>query len=149
MTPTTPISLFQISSRLWGHVGGKRQKQFIILLSLMIFVSFAEVVSIGSVIPFLGILTAPDQFLKLPVAHATFEYFNFSTPEQLLLPVTIIFAVAAVIAGALRLTLLWASIRFSYSAGADLSISIYRRTLYQPYWIHIGRNSSEIINGKQ
>lgn len=147
MTPTTPISLFQISSRLWGHVGGKRQKQFIILLSLMIFVSFAEVVSIGSVIPFLGILTAPDQFLKLPVAHATFEYFNFSTPEQLLLPVTIIFAVAAVIAGALRLTLLWASIRFSYSAGADLSISIYRRTLYQPYWIHIGRNSSEIING--
>jgi ATP-binding cassette subfamily B protein len=51
------------------------------------------------------------------------------------------------IAGGLRILLLWAGNRLSYAVGADLSLSIYRRTLYQPYAVHIARNSSEIING--
>jgi len=51
------------------------------------------------------------------------------------------------IVGAMRLLLLWANTRLSYATGADLSISIYRRTLYQPYAVHCARNSSEIITG--
>ena len=31
--------------------------------------------------------------------------------------------------------------------GADLSINIYKRTLYQEYPVHVMRNSSEVING--
>ena len=47
----------------------------------------------------------------------------------------------------MRLLLLWANTRLSFATGADLSISIYRRTLYQPYSVHAARNSSEVING--
>jgi ATP-binding cassette subfamily B protein len=65
----------------------------------------------------------------------------------LLLPLTIVFSAAALIAGAMRLLLLWASTRLSFATGADLSISIYRRTLYQPYAVHCARNSSEVIDG--
>ena len=43
--------------------------------------------------------------------------------------------------------LLWASTRLTYACGADLSIEAYRRTLYQPYWVHVARNSSEVISG--
>jgi len=32
-------------------------------------------------------------------------------------------------------------------ADLSISISIYRRTLYQPYSVHVARNSSAIING--
>ena len=32
-------------------------------------------------------------------------------------------------------------------AGSDLSIDIYKHTLYQDYSIHVSRNSSEVING--
>ena len=34
----------------------------------------------------------------------------------------------------------------SFSAGADLSLSIYQRTLYQDYSTHVEKNSSEVIN---
>jgi len=37
--------------------------------------------------------------------------------------------------------------RLSFAVGADISIDIYSRTLYQEYAIHISRNSSEVING--
>jgi ATP-binding cassette subfamily B protein len=43
--------------------------------------------------------------------------------------------------------LLWASTRLSFATGADLSINVYRRTLYQQYAVHCARNSSEVING--
>jgi len=45
-----------------------------------------------------------------------------------------------------RLLLIWSTSRLSFAAGSDLSIEIYRRTLFQSYSIHINRNSSDIIN---
>ena len=47
----------------------------------------------------------------------------------------------------MRLTLLWFQTRLSHSVGASIGIEIYRRTLFQPYSLHISRNSSEIITG--
>jgi ATP-binding cassette subfamily B protein len=43
--------------------------------------------------------------------------------------------------------MLWFSIRFGNATGADLSIEVYRRTLYQPYSEHVSRGSSEFISG--
>lgn len=132
---------------LWGHISPHRQKQFGLLLALIILVSFSEIFSIGAVLPFLGALTNPDRIFALPQAQYFIHYLGISTPNQLLLYITITFILAALVAGALRITLLWASTRLSYAAGAELSMSIYRRTLYQPYAVHVSRNSSEIING--
>ena len=113
----------------------------------MFAASFAEILSIGAVLPFLAVLTNPDRIFQLPVVRPLINFLGFSSPDQLLLPLTIVFAFAALISGAMRLLLLWASTRISFAIGADLSINIYRRTLYQPYAVHASRNSSEIISG--
>jgi len=54
---------------------------------------------------------------------------------------------AVLLAAAIRMLLLWFSTRLTFTAGADLSIEVYRRTLYQPYRVHVARNSSEVISG--
>lgn len=145
MQPTQPIT--QLLSRLWRHISPRRRGQFGLLLVLMIFASFAEILSIGAVLPFLAVLTAPERVFEHPAAQPFIQALGINTPDQLLLPLTIVFGLAALMAGAMRLLLLWASTRLSFATGADLSISIYRRTLYQPYEIHVARNSSEVING--
>ena len=142
---TQPIP--QLLRRLWHHISPHRRGQFALLLVLMSLASFAEVLSIGAVLPFLAILTDPGSVFVHPSAQPIVQAMGFTEPKQLLQPLTIAFGLAAIMAGAMRLLLLWASTRLSYAAGADLSISIYRRTLYQPYAIHVARNSSEIING--
>lgn len=118
-----------------------------LLLVLMIFASFAEIVSIGAVLPFLGVLTAPDRVFTHAAAQPFIHVLGLTEPAQLLLPLTVAFGLAALIAGAMRLLLLWGSTRLSFATGADISIGIYRRTLYQPYAVHVERNSSEVING--
>ena len=37
------------------------------------------------------------------------------------------------------------NLRFAADVGSDLSFKVYKSTLYQPYKIHIQRNSSEVI----
>ncbi len=137
----------QLLGRLWRHISPRRRGQFGLLLVLMFLASFAEILSIGAVLPFLGVLTMPERVFEHSLAQPFIQIMGLTEPTQLLLPLTITFGLAVVVAGAMRLLLLWASTRLSYATGADLSISIYRRTLYQPYEIHVARNSSEVING--
>lgn len=140
-------SIASLIVRLWGHLNLRRRLQLGALLALMIVVSFAEVISIGTVIPFLGILTSPDWLFNHPNAQPFVARLGFTEPQELLKPLTILFASAAVVSGGLRLSLHWAQARLGYAIGADFSISIYRRTLYQPYPVHLSRNSSEVIVG--
>jgi len=113
----------------------------------MILASFAEILSIGAVLPFLGALMQPERIFEHPSAQLFIRILDLASADQLLLPLTVTFILASLIAGAMRLLLLWATTRFSFAVGSDLSITAYRRTLYQPYAIHIARNSSEVING--
>ena len=133
--------------RLWHHISARRRGQFMLLLVLMLLASFAEILSIGAVLPFLGVLTAPERIFEMPVAQPFIQTLKLTEPKELLLPLTIAFGLAAVIAGTMRLLLLWANTRLSFATGADLSINIYRRTLYQSYAVHCARNSSEVIDG--
>ena len=141
--PTLP----QLLARLWRHISSRRRGQFGFLLVLMLIASFAEILSIGAVLPFLGVLTTPERVFEHSLAQPLIQILGLTEPAQLLLPLTITFGLAAVVAGVMRLWLLWASTRLSFATGADLSMSIYRRTLYQPYEIHVARNSSGVING--
>ena len=133
--------------KLWTHLSKQRQKQFVILLVLMIIASFSEIISIGAVLPFLAVLISPEQLFQHELMRSVIDFLGLTEPTQLVFPLTVLFIISALFAGAVRLFLLYMMTRFAFATGADLSINIYRRTLYQDYAIHIARNSSEIING--
>lgn len=132
---------------LWRHINQYRRRQIKFLLVLMLIVSVAEILSIGAVLPFLGLLTAPERIFESSFVQPIIWIFNLTEPKQLLLPLTIIFGLAIVVAAALRLLLLWVNTKLSFAIGAELSMSIYRHSLYQPYAVHCARNSSELIDG--
>jgi ATP-binding cassette, subfamily B, bacterial PglK len=140
-------SLSQCLKRLWLHLSSRRRWQLGLVLVLMILSSFAEAVNIGAILPFLAAITAPDRVFNLPAAQPVIELFGLKAADQMLMPLSIIFGVATLLAGGIRLSLLWVMTRLSHVIGSDLSVEIYRRTLFQSYAVHIARNSSEIISG--
>jgi len=118
-----------------------------LLLLLMVLASFAEVISIGAVLPFLVALTTPDRIYENQFAQPFIQALDIKDPKQLIFPLTIFFSCAVLISGFLRMLLLWVQTRLSHAIGADFSINVYRRTLYQPYAVHVSRNSSDVIVG--
>lgn len=140
------LNIFKLLKRLWGNFEVYRRKQFLLLLVLMLIASFAEILSIGAVLPFLGALSSPEKVFEQPVIQPIILFFNIKSPQEIILPMTLIFCFAVIFSAGIRLLLLWVSIKLSHAVGTDLSINIYRRTLYQPYVVHCSRNNSEIIN---
>jgi len=112
----------------------------------MIISAFSEAISIGAVLPFIGVLTAPSRIFEHSIAQPFIHALEITSADQLILPLAVLFGVTALLAGGLRLLFLWLSVRLTFAVGVDLSSEIYRRTLYQPYDVHIKRNSSEVIS---
>ena len=142
----TNQSISQLLRRLWSQFEPRRRVQLKLLLALMVLASFAEVLSIGAALPFLAVLTSPEKLFEHAAAQPLIQALSVTAPAHLLLPLTIAFGAAALFAGVIRLLLLWASTRLSFAIGADLSLKIYRNTMYQTYSVYCSRNSSEIIS---
>ena len=140
------FELFRDLKILWGYFSLRRRSQFGLLALLILFVSFAEIFSIGLIIPFLAVLSVPNEVFNIPYVRLMLDFFNISQTQGLLLTISLTFMFAIFLATSSRLLFIWMASRLSFAAGSDLSIEIYRRTLFQPYSIHISRNSSEIIN---
>ena len=107
--------------------------------------SASEVLSLAAVLPFLAVLANPEALWTQPMVQQLAPQMGFTNAESLMLPITLTFGVAAAISGAVRLLNLWMNGRLAAAIGSDLSCEAYRRTLYQPYAVHLARNSSELI----
>ncbi|MEI6070381.1 MAG: ABC transporter ATP-binding protein [Verrucomicrobiae bacterium] len=141
------IPLHILLWRLWGHLSRRRRCQFWLVLLLMLSSAICETASLGAVVPFLGVLVAPDKLFNYPIATRTADIFGISSPSDFVLFFSAAFAVAALVAGSVRMLLLWSSTRLTYACASDIGFDVYRRTLYQPLQVHMARNSSEVTSG--
>lgn len=133
--------------KIWPYLNHRRRWQLGGLCVLILLSSFAELVSLGAVMPFLAAMASPAKVFEHSAAAPLVSLLSIETPDQLLLPIAVFFAVAAIVAASVRMLLLWAGTRLAFAIGADISIGIYQRTLHQPYAVHVSRNSSEVISG--
>jgi len=132
--------------RLWAQVSRKRRRQLLSVAGLMLASCLAEMLSLGAVVPFLAVLAQPERIWVTGNAQALAAVFGLQQPVDLVLPLCLAFASAALIAGGVRLLALRATIALANGIGSDLSIEVYRRTLCQPYAVHLQHNSSEVIS---
>ena len=112
----------------------------------MIISGGAELFSLATVIPFLAIMSDPSSLSQYPIIISIGSYFGLSSPPDFILPSAFIFACTAVLVALIRSINFWLNRRLAAAIGTDLSYEGYRRTLYQPYQVHLKRNSSSIIN---
>ena len=141
------LKISTILTRIWLHITKKQKTHLYFLIILMLFASFAEVASIGALVPFLAVLTNPDQVFKHNNAQPFITFFNIKDSSELLYPLTIVFIVVILVSAILRFIMLWFQTNLCFNIGSHLSYKIYRNTLYQPYTVHITKNSSEVITG--
>ena len=139
-------TLWSLLYRFWHHLNQRRRRQIMLLMCLMLISAFAEIISLGAVLPFLGVLAAPEKVLSNPTVVDIAQIWGITSATNLVLPVTVIFIAAALVSNAIRMLLLWSNTRLASAISADIRLEVYRRTLYQPFLVHTARNSSEVIS---
>jgi ATP-binding cassette subfamily B protein len=133
--------------RLWVHIGARRRTQAAALLLLTTLAAFAEVLAIAAALPFLVALTAPELLLEHRLLGPWLRAAGVSGPAEVRMAASLAFAAAALLSGAARIALNRCTMTWTFEVGAELDAAMFRRTLYQPYAVHVGRHSSELIAG--
>jgi len=139
------VSTLKILLIIWQHIHRRRRLQLGAALLLMISSGVAEAASLAAVVPFLAVLSNPQRLWQLPLVRSVAAGLWITSAQDLLLPVTLLFGIAGVLAAAVRLLNLWLNGRLAAAIGSDLSCEAYQRTLFQPYEVHVQRNSSGAI----
>lgn len=140
------MTLFESLIRLFSHFSRRRCWQLCGLLVLMLAGAVAEMASLGAVIPFLSLLADPELASKFTWLGQLANTAGGS-PENITFYAAIVFAAASLLAGALRIVLMWFSLRVTFGMGADLGGEVYKNTLHQPYSWHVSHNTSEVLAG--
>src|SRR5690606_14473777 len=96
-------------------------------------------------LPFLAIIADPQGSPALAYVAPVLDIFGTNRPGRAIYVLTGLFALAALVSAGLRLALLWAGNSLVYGVSYELGVRLYENALYEPYVVHIQRNSSEII----
>ena len=132
--------------KIWHLLNFKNKSRIFIQLILIILNGFAEISSLAIVIPFLAFLSNPEKIWDLKITKFLALLLNIKDSEQIILPLTLLFITANVIAAILRLVNIRMSSYISASIGTDLSCKIYSSTLSKKYEEHIDTNTSKIVS---
>jgi len=131
--------------RLWQQVSRRRQRQFFGLLVLMVFGALAEAATLGALLPFLARIANPEAIGGQSFLGRQLAGFRLAGFPDSLLGLTVLFSAVAIMAGAVRIFLTWATNSFVFSLGHELGVKVYERVLHQPYSYHVSRNSSSVL----
>lgn len=134
--------------RLFGQLSARRRREVVRIWLFMLVGAFAEMVSIGALLPFLTLLAVPERVQRHPLVARVAGWLELP-PDRLLPAATALFVTAVVIATVIRLLLQRASQRFVFAVGHDLGTKLYDHLLHQSYLYHTVHNSAEVQAGIQ
>ena len=145
MPPGKEKSAPQLFREFFGHLEPRRRKQLGLLLLLMLVGSFAEIVTIGAVVPFISLMAQPESTAEFPWLQQLFAAAGWKNPDSLVLPMSIAFVAIVVVATGIRLLLVYVSNKLVFAIGRDVGVKLYKVILHQPYAFHISQNTSEVL----
>ncbi|MBF0328723.1 MAG: ABC transporter ATP-binding protein [Nitrospirae bacterium] len=139
--------MYKTLSALVAGLPKRRRLQLLILLGVIVSGAIAEVISLGAIFPFLAILADPENALKKPLVAQIVNILGLGNSTDLRWQLTLLFSTTAVVSGLVRFVMIYVTAKINYGIGHELGAEVYRRTLYQPYELHVARNSSETLGG--
>jgi ABC-type multidrug transport system fused ATPase/permease subunit len=139
--------MLNLLRRLWSHITRRGRIRLGLIFCLMLTAPFAEIFSIGIMVPFLGVLTAPEIVSQYEFVKWIVIFFGLTSQQELLHAFFVLFVIAIVIAATNRILLVWLQARVILVIVNELATDAYTKILSQPYATHIARNSSEILSG--
>lgn len=146
MRNSTPAQgALSILADIWVHIEVKRKTQFLLLCGLMVFASFAEVLSIGAVIPFLALLASPEKLMNSSLVNEFMLTAGVRGQRELMSYLTILFVFTIVLAGFIRLILVSQQHKLATAIASDTTRKAYGVLIEDSYSTHNTRSSGDVI----
>lgn len=131
---------------LWLNFSRKRKTQLILITLATFTTAILDLISIGSIMPFISVIMDSEQTFSNPNFNQFFLNLGYSSGVEIILPLTIFFIGINVLTAIIKIVIFWFQNKISVLCGNDLSRIAYSKTIYQPFSTHIHRNSGDVIS---
>ena len=142
-------SILSLILRLFRFLNKKRKLQIFLIFLLAIFSASAELITIGSLIPFVDLMIEPKRLFNYPLLEDIFAFKQNKDLDDIMIFMTVIFISLIFFSTLIRIFIAYFSIIVVHGIGHDLSVNIFKNTIYQPYQFHINNNTSRTITNCQ
>jgi len=137
---------FRISLKIiWQSLKKKKKIKVVFLFIFNVINSFAEVISIGSVIPIVTLIIDEDGLNSYPQVIKVLELFPFYSDNKLF-SILFIFSVLIILIGLFRYINLKFTNRLAFNISIDVGTILYSNSLNKSYEEYLKSNSSDSIS---
>jgi ATP-binding cassette, subfamily B, bacterial PglK len=130
--------------KIFALLNSRERKRFYLVMIIMVFVSFAEVLGISTLLLLLNVFSDPEKINTNMYLSWLYQNFHFTKVFSFQIFLSgLVFAVV-MIGLMIKAGGNYVIIRFSAMRGSTLSVRLLEAYLHQPYVWFLERNSSEI-----
>ena len=131
--------------QLWISLEKRSRRNIILLFILNVINAFAEVLSIGSIIPIVSLLIDEKNINKYPFINQVLSILPFSIHSKVL-GILFLFSIITIMVGIIRYVTLIFTNKLAFNISSSVAMRVYTTALYKPYPVHLQENSSETIS---
>lgn len=128
-----------------SHIAPGKRRRIWLLLLLMVAGGVAEILSIGSILPFLSVIAAPGAPPDTTLLHVIRALAGPQESVGIVAIVMGLFALLAVISAALQLGIIYVGQKQVLDIASELSVKVYDKLLRRPYPYYLTTNNSELL----
>lgn len=136
--------MIQIYKNIWSIFNLYEKKRAIILLFLMVFMAFLEVIGVGSIMPFLSVVGNPMTIETNKYLNFVYIYLDFKDKNSFLMFLGFFALLMLLLSAVMRSITSYAIFRFSNFRRHNIGQNLLKRYLQQPYSFFLSRNSSDL-----
>ncbi len=140
------LNTIRLFFSLWVYLDKKNQQNFLLLVFLMFLGALIEIVSIGSVLPFLSALLNPNFFEQSFFGFEIKELLGNKNRNEMISLVLVIFVIIIVISSIFKTFLLWITTKFNANIGTDIANKVFIKLIAYPYEEYIQQSSDKLIS---
>ena len=126
------------------HIDKKRKYQILYLLLVTILAGLLEMLSIISIVPFVKLITAGENFAEK--IDFILKFIEIKNKEDAIIITGLIFSFLYLANSLVRIFLIYITAKISQNITAELSVKVYKAKLYDSYINHISTSSSGVIS---
>lgn len=118
------------------------RRSFAIFVAISFFSGVIEVIGVGSIMPFIGVLMQPDLITENQILSSAYETFNFRTSSQFLFFLGMVTLAFITLGGICNIFSIRYQLKITHKIGHKLAVRLLSSYLSQPYSFYLRTNTN-------
>lgn len=131
--------------KIFDFVDKKKGIYFVFLQFASILSSLLDTLSVGAIIPFIAIVTNPNEMMNSDNVRYFMQLLNINDSNELIKFITVLFVGLTILVSLVKWGQNYLNLRLTNQIASQLAFKLFNTALHQPYILHTQRNSSQIM----